>query len=248
MLDKKTRRELEVLQAGGRILSDILRRLVAMVRPGVSGRELDKQAEQWIRQAGGQASFFNYHGYPASLCVSVNQTVVHGLPTDKPLQSGDIVGLDIGMIYQGLYTDMAVTVPVGSISPEAAKLIDVTRQALAIGIAQVAPGKPIGDIGRAIEKFIKPHGYGIVRDLAGHGVGRQVHEDPLVLNFNDGEPTPKMFPGLVIAIEPMIIMGGDYRVDTDANGWDVRSADGSLAAHFEHSVAVTKDGHIILTK
>lgn len=248
MLDKKTPQEIKILKKGGHILNNILDRLTTEVKPGTSGHQLDKLAEQWIREAGGQPSFLNYHGFPASLCVSVNQTVVHGIPTDRSFKEGDIVGLDIGMVYQGLYTDMAVTVPVGQISPPAQQLLEVTRQALLIGLAQVGPDKYVNDIGRAIEKYIKPYGYGIVRDLAGHGVGRQVHEDPLVLNFDTGQKSSQMFPGLVIAIEPMIIMGGDDRIKVSANGWDVQAYDGSLTAHFEHTVAVTKSGQLIITK
>lgn len=248
MLDKKTAQEIALLQEGGHLLSGILDRLVLLVKPGRSGQQLDRLAAEWIRQAGGQPSFLNYHGFPATLCVSVNQTVVHGLPTARSFKEGDIVGLDIGMVYQGLYTDMAVTVAVGKISAEAKQLIAVTKKSLEIGIAQVGPDKHISDIGRAIEQYVRPFGYGIVRDLAGHGVGRQVHEDPLVLNFDNGQKSARMFPGLVIAIEPMIILGGDDRVETADNAWDVQSYDGSLTAHFEHTVAVTKNGHIIITK
>lgn len=247
MLDKKTVQEIKILREGGRRLRDILDRLVALVRPGVSGQYLDQKAREGIKQAGGQPSFLNYKGFPAALCVSVNETVVHGIPTARALAEGDIVGLDIGMVYKGLYTDMAVTVAVGRVSAAASQLIAVTKKALDIGLAQVGPDKYIQDIGRAIEQFIQPYGYGIVRDLAGHGVGRAVHEDPLVLNFDGGEKNVRMFPGLVIAIEPMIIMGGDYRVEVAGNGWDVHSADHSLTAHFEHSVAVTKNGHLVLT-
>lgn len=248
MLDKKTSLEIKILQAGGHILSAILDRLVRLVQPGMNGQKLDQLAAQWIREAAGQPSFLNYRGFPATLCVSLNQTVVHGLPTARSFKEGDIVGLDIGMIYQGLYTDMAVTVAVGKISAEAKQLIEVTKKSLEIGIAQVGPGKYINDIGRAIERYLQPFGYGIVRDLAGHGVGHQVHEDPLVLNFDSGQKSVRMFPGLVIAIEPMVIMGGDDRVKVADNGWDVQSHDGSLTAHFEHTVAVTKNGSVIITK
>ncbi|PWB38409.1 MAG: type I methionyl aminopeptidase [Parcubacteria group bacterium] len=248
MLDKKTPKEIAILQEGGRILSNILNRLAKQVHPGQNGQELNRLAEQWIRTAGGVPSFLNYHNFPAALCVSVNQTVVHGIPTARALKSGDIVGLDLGMLYKGFFTDMAVTLAVGEVTPEAKRLILAAKKALEVGIAQIRPDRAISDIGRAIEAYIKPLGYGIVRDLAGHGVGRQVHEDPLVMNFDNGKETEKMFPGLVIAIEPMIILGGDDRVEVGSNGWDVNSYDHSLTAHFEHTVAVTNKGHVIITK
>lgn len=248
MLDKKTPQEIQTLREGGQILGEIRRELASLVKVGMTGVELNEKAEKLIQEAGGTPAFKNYNGFPAGLCVSVNETVVHGIPTDIPFKEGDLVGLDIGMKYKGLYTDTATTVPVGKISKDLEKLLKVTKQALEVGISQVAPGNYIGDIGKAIEKFIKPHGYSIVRDLAGHGVGREVHEDPLIPNYNSGSRGEKMFPGLVIAIEPMIIMSKDHRVGVADNKWDVNSADGSMTAHFEHTIAVTEDGHLIITE
>lgn len=248
MLDKKTDSEIAILQEGGKILSQILRAVAEEVRPGISGLELNQLAEKLIAEAKAKPSFKNYRGFPSALCVSVNQTVVHGIPNKQTLQEGDIVGLDLGLKYKGLYTDMALTVGVGKISKEAQQLLNVTKKSLEIAISQVGPGKGLEDIGRAIEKFIKPHGYGIVQDLAGHGVGRAVHEDPLIPNYNTGQKLAKMFPGLVLAIEPMIIMGGDHRIAVADNNWNVNSQDGSLSAHFEHTVVVTDDGCVILTE
>jgi methionyl aminopeptidase len=248
MLDKKTNLEIAILQEGGKILSQILRAVATEVRPGISGLELNQLAEKLIAEAKAKPSFKNYRGFPNALCVSVNQTVVHGIPDKQVLQEGDIVGLDLGLKYKGLYTDMALTVGVGKISKEAQQLLNVTKKSLEIAISQVGPGKGLEDIGRAIEKFIKPHGYGIVQDLAGHGVGRAVHEDPLIPNYNTGQKLAKMFPGLVLAIEPMIIMGGDHRIAVADNNWNVNSQDGSLSAHFEHTVVVTDDGCMILTE
>lgn len=248
MLDRKSAQEIKILRQGGQLLSAILAELVKLVQPGQTGIFLDQRAGKLIRAADGQPSFLNYKGFPASLCVSVNDTVVHGIPNDRPFREGDVVGLDIGMVYKKLYTDMAVTVPVGKVKPEVAKFIEITRQALQVGIRAVGPDKYIGDIGRAIEAFVAPYGYGIVRDLAGHGVGRRVHEDPLVPNFDPGAKLEKMFSGLVIAIEPMFIISGDHRVQTADNGWDVRSGDGSLTAHFEHSIAVIDKGTLVLTE
>ncbi|MFA6253538.1 MAG: type I methionyl aminopeptidase [Patescibacteria group bacterium] len=248
MLAKKTDLEIATLQEGGKILSQILHAVAEEVKPGISGLELNQLAEKLIVEAKAKPSFKNYRGFPNALCVSINQTVVHGIPNKQPLQEGDIVGLDLGLKYKGLYTDMALTVGVGKISKEAQQLITVTKKALEIAISQVGPGKGLEEIGRAIEKFIKPHGYGIVQDLAGHGVGHAVHEDPLIPNYDTGQKLAKMFPGLVLAIEPMIIMGGDHRIAVADNNWNVNSQDGSLSAHFEHSVVVTDDGCMILTE
>ncbi len=248
MLDKKTDLEIAILQEGGKILSQILHAVAEEVKPGITGLELNQLAEKLIIEAKAKPSFKNYRGFPSALCVSVNQTVVHGIPSKQALREGDIVGLDLGLKYKGLYTDMALTVGVGKISKEAQQLLNVTKKSLEIAISQVGPGKGLEEIGRAIEKFIKPHGYGIVQDLAGHGVGRAVHEDPLIPNYNTGQKLAKMFPGLVLAIEPMIIMGGDHRIAVADNNWNVNSQDGSLSAHFEHTVVVTDDGCVILTE
>lgn len=248
MLDKKSPEEIKILRAGGKKLGDILRQLASEVKVANTGKRLNARAEELIKKAGGTPSFKNYHGFPAALCVSINEAVVHGIPTDEPFQEGDLVGIDIGMRYKGFYTDTALTVGVGKISPEAEKLLFATKKSLDLAIAQLKVGGYISDIGKTIEEFIKPYGYGIVRDLAGHGVGRQVHEDPSVTNYYPGRRTEKIFDGLVIAIEPMLIMGGDWKVKTRDNNWDVVSKDGSLTAHFEHSIAITNDGPIILTQ
>jgi methionyl aminopeptidase len=248
MLSRKTDKDIKVLREGGKLLGEIRRKLASEAKPGVTGKELNQLAEKLIKQAGGKPSFKNYRGFPCSLCVSVNQTVVHGVPNDKPFVEGDLVGLDIGMQYKKLHTDTATTVVVGKVDKKTQQFVDRTKQALHIGIQEVGPDKYIGDIGRAIEKFIKPFGYGIVRDLAGHGVGFDIHEDPIVPNYNPGEKMDKMFPGMVIAIEPMIVISGNYRVVVGSNKWDVMAHDSSLTAHFEHTVAVTKDGYLIITE
>ena len=248
MLDKKTEKEISFLREGGQLLGEILRRVATEVKVGKTGQELNSLAEDLIVKTGGIPSFKNYHGFPAGLCVSLNQTVVHGIPNNIPFQEGDLVGLDVGMQYKGLYTDTALTVAVGKVNKESEQLLTVTKKALAIGLSKVSPQNYIGDIGVAIEEYIKPFGYGIVRDLCGHGVGRAVHEEPAVLNYDTGQKGAKMFPGLVIAIEPMIIMGGSPKVITAEDNWAVNSQDQSLTAHFEHTVAVTKSGHIVITK
>jgi methionyl aminopeptidase len=247
MIDKKTDKEIAVLRAGGKILSQVRDELDSAVKIGMTGLELDQLAEKLISQAGAKPSFRGYQGFPNALCVSVNQTVVHGIPDNIPFKEGDLVGLDIGMEYKGLYTDTAITVPVGKISQTASQLLEVTKQALAIGMAQVGPNNYIGDIGKAIEAYVKPFGFGIVRDLAGHGVGRKVHEEPMIPNYDPGKRLDKMFPGLVIAIEPMII-AGSHEVVVAADEWSVQAADQNLTAHFEHTLVVTDKGHEILTK
>ena len=248
MLDKKTEKEISFLREGGQLLGEILRRVATEVKIGKTGQELNSLAENLIVKTGGIPSFKNYHGFPAGLCVSLNQTVVHGIPNNIPFKEGDLVGLDVGMQYKGLYTDTALTVAVGKVNKESEQLLNVTKKALDIGLSKVSPHNYIGDIGAAIEEYIKPFGYGIVRDLCGHGVGRAVHEEPAVFNYDTGEKGDKMFPGLVIAIEPMIIMGGSPKVITAEDNWAVNSQDQSLTAHFEHTVAVTKSGHIVITK
>ena len=248
MLDKKTPQEIETLRTGGQILGQILRKTAAYIKVGMTGIELNQYTEDLITKAGGIPSFKNYQGFPAGLCISVNQTVVHGIPNNISFKEGDLVGIDVGMKYKGLYTDTAMTVPVGKVSEQAQKLLDITKQALEVAISQVGPDRYIGDIGKAIEAFIKPHGYGIVRDLAGHGVGRAVHEEPMIPNYDPGKKLQKMEPGLILAIEPMIIQGGGHQVGVSDNGWDVNSADNSLTAHFEHTVAVTEDGYLIITE
>ena len=247
MLDKKTEKEIDKMRSGGKILGQIRDELSRAVKIGMTGIELDQLAEKLISQAGVQPSFRGYQGFPNALCVSVNETVVHGIPNNLPFREGDLVGLDIGIEHQGFHTDTATTVPVGKISREAAKLLKVTKQALAIGIKQVGPNNYIGDIGKAIEAYVKPFGFGIVRDLAGHGVGRKVHEEPMIPNYDPGKRLAKMFPGLVIAIEPMIIFGS-HEVVVAGDQWSVQAADQNLTAHFEHTVVVTEKGYEILTK
>ena len=247
MLDKKTPAEIAILREGGLILGQIRDALADSLKVGMTGLELDAQAEKLIKEAGGRPAFKHYHGFPNALCVSVNQTVVHGIPNKIPFQIGDLVGIDIGMEYKGFYTDTAVTVGIGDIGEQAEELLSVCQQALQIGILAVKPGGYISDIGKAIEKYVKPYGFGIVRDLTGHGVGRAVHEDPYIPNYNPGKRLEEMFPGLVLAIEPMITLGGDFAITIAKNNWDVQARDQSLTAHFEHTVVVTETGHEILT-
>ncbi|MCB9802517.1 type I methionyl aminopeptidase [Candidatus Nomurabacteria bacterium] len=246
-LDKKTSEEIKILQEGGHILALIRDQLAQMATLGVTGLELDAQAQKMIKEAGGKPSFLGYHGFPNALCVSINETVVHGIPNKQAFQEGDLVGLDIGMEYKGLYTDTATTVAIGKVSEKIQKLLEVTKNSLALGIDQAQVGNDIAQIGQAIEKYVRPFGFGIVKDLAGHGVGRAVHEEPFVPNYNPGQKIAKIPSGLVIAIEPMLILGGSDEVLTGSDNWAVNAADGTQTAHFEHTIAITEDGPLILT-
>jgi methionyl aminopeptidase len=235
------------MREGGQRLARVLQSVIEAVRPGVTTGELDVIAEKGILAAGGTPSFKGYNGYPASLCTSVNEGVVHGIPRDDwKLNEGDIVGLDIGMVYDGAFTDTAFTVGVGSISAQAQQLIVVAREALRRGLRLVRAGVRTGEVGAAIQKHVEAAGFGIVRDLVGHGVGNAIHEDPQVPNFGPAKSGEVLRAGQTIAVEPMVT-AGNYAVRTLSDGWTVVTRDGSLAAHFEQTVAVTDKGHEILT-
>lgn len=251
----KTNDEIAKMREGGALLSRSLAAAVAAVRVGATPRELDQVAEKTIREGGGEPSFLGYKPspddapFPSTLCVSINEEIVHGSGNRNiKLKEGDIVGLDIGCWYQGLCTDMAVTVPVGKVAPELHELMRVTRESMMAGVKVAKVGGMISDISTAVENFIKPHGYGIVRSLVGHGVGHKVHEAPHVPNFVDTRyPKVKIQSGMCLAIEPMVGLGGDSRVETAADGWTIVMADGKPGAHFEVTIAVTEKGTEILT-
>lgn len=241
-------KEAATLREGGRTLAKILGAVVAAVKPGVSTETLNRIAAEAMNAAGVEPAFLGYHGYPAVLCTSVNTKVVHGIPSpDEILQEGDVIGLDIGIKSQGLYTDMAVSVGVGTISPEAQRLLDVTKTALDHAIENVRPNATTGDIGAAVQQYIEGQGFGVVRDLVGHGVGRRLHEEPVLPNFGIAGRGTRIAKGMVLAFEPMVT-AGDWHVETLADGWSVVTVDGSLTAHFEHTVLVTENGCEVLTK
>lgn len=248
----KTPADIEKLRAGGRRLAQIIAELTRAVQSGVTTAELDVLAREKIKAAGGRPSFLNYQPvgakcpFPAALCVSVNDEVVHGIPGERALIAGDIVSLDLGLEYQEMFTDMAVTVPVGKVSAMAAGLISSTASALQLGIAAVRPGARLGDIGAAIEKFVRRQGFGLVREFGGHGVGLAVHEEPEVPNYGRAGEGPELLPGLVLAIEPMVT-ARDGAVAIAPDGFTVRTKDGGLAAHFEHTVLIADSGPEILT-
>ncbi|MDO8183517.1 MAG: type I methionyl aminopeptidase [bacterium] len=253
MIKLKSEAELKILRTGGQILTQILQQLAAAVKPGIKTNKLEVLAQKLIKDAGAESSFFNYKpagsrlAYPAALCVSVNEEIVHGLPSERELKIGDIVTLDLGIKYQGLFTDMAITVPVGEISAEAKRLMAGTEEALAAGIAAARVNGRVGDISAAIEAVAKRYKFGLVTDLAGHGVGYAVHEEPYVPNFGEAGRGEKLVPGLVIAIEPMFTLGTN-KTKLLSDGFVFVTADRSLSAHCEKTIAITKEGVEILTK
>lgn len=244
----KTVEEISLMAQGGAKLAAILEAVSKSVAPGLSTLELDKMAAKLISESGGESSFKGFHGYPAVTCVSRNEVVVHGIPDKNTiLEEGDIVGIDIGLRYEGYCTDMACTVPVGKIDERAKKLLDITKKALDLGISSASAGAHIGDIGFAIQSYVEKSGFGLVRDLTGHGIGRNPHEEPSVPNFGKSGRGPLLVEGMVIAIEPMVT-AGNPNVRQHNDGWTILTLDGSLSAHFEHTVAITATGPQVLTK
>ncbi|MBQ3796528.1 MAG: type I methionyl aminopeptidase [Butyrivibrio sp.] len=243
----KTDEELDLMRQSGHLLAKVHEELHSAVRPGISTLELDEIGEKTIRALGGIPNCKNYEGFPASVCISVNDEVVHGIPSaDRILQEGDIVTFDTGLIYKGYHSDAARTWGVGKISEEAQKLIDVTRESFFVGIKKARAGNRLHEISRAIDDFITPHGYGIVRELTGHGIGTSLHEDPIVPNFKQWRRGVKLKKGMTICVEPMITMGERYVGWLD-DDWTVVTVDGSLAAHYENTIAITDGEPEILT-
>ena len=242
----KTPEQIEQMAAAGAVQARCLRMLRSKARPGVTTDDLDLAAERFIRSQGGEPSFLGHRGFPGSICASPNSMVVHGIPGPYELRRGDLISLDVGVTKDGWVADAAVTVPVGEVTPEARKLLDATEAALHAGAAQARPGNHLGDVSHAIQRRVEQDGLSIIRSLVGHGIGRDMHEDPQIPNYGEPGRGPLLEPGMVLAIEPMVNAGGpDIRVGDD--NWAVYSADGSLAAHFEFTVAVTEDGPRILT-
>jgi methionyl aminopeptidase len=247
MIVCKSQSELETMHRAGLIVWDVLDQLRRMVEPGITTMELDQFAERRAIEQGARPAFKNYRGYPASLCTSLNEQVVHGIPSDRRLRAGDIVSLDFGVELDGYYGDAALTVPVGAIRPELEKLLDVTRVALSNAIDKVRPGHRLGEVSSSVQEWVEGHGFSIVREFVGHGIGTRMHEEPNVPNYGDAGKGPKLQEGMVFAIEPMVNAGkADVRVLDDR--WTAVTLDGSYSAHFEHTVAVTADGPWILTR
>jgi len=241
------RSEIDAIRASAQIVGRTLVMLSEHVRPGVTTGQLDELAEAFIRDHGGEPAFKGYRGFPASICPSVNEEVVHAIPGGTVLREGDIIGLDVGVRKDGYYGDAAVTLGVGEISPEAEKLLRVTREALELGIARAVAGNRVGDISHAIQEHAERHGYSVVKALVGHGIGREMHEEPQVPNYGPPARGPRLMAGQVIAIEPMVNLGASEIV-TRPDGWTVVTRDGSLSAHFEHTVAVGAQGPEVLSR
>ena len=247
MIILKTSRELAALRKAGKISQAALKLAGEAVEPGISTWEIDRLVRRYIESAKAAPSFLGYQGYPASACISVNDVVIHGIPQKSQiLKKGDIVSIDVGACYQGFHGDNAWTFPCGEISPEARALLDATEKSLFLGIEQARPGNRIGGIGHAVQEYVEARSYSVVREFTGHGVGADMHEDPSVPNFGKPGRGVRLTPGMVIAIEPMINMGR-REIEIKPDGWTVVTRDGSLSAHFEHTIAITKEGPVILT-
>jgi len=246
MIILKNERDQASMREAGAVAGTVLEDVARFIAPGLTTREVDRFGAARIKQLGGRSAFLGYRGYPCHLCISVNDEVVHGIAGDRRLQFGDVVSLDVGVVYRGFIGDTARTVSVGGCTPAAQKLIDVTEQSLYEGIAQAVSGNRVMDISRAVQACVEAHGYNVVREFVGHGVGRSMHEEPQVPNFVDGKASPRLRPGMTIAIEPMVNSGGAaVRVLDD--DWTVVTRDGSLSAHFEHTVLITEGAAEILT-
>jgi methionyl aminopeptidase len=254
MIEIKTPQEIEIMSEGGRILAKIMNELKKNVRPGITTMELEKLAESLILKAGVKCSFKGYKSkdgesarpYPFCLCTSVNEEIVHVPPSDRILKEGDVLKLDLGIFYKGFHTDMAITVPVGKVSFEAQRLIRVTKKALKLAIKKARPGNTFGDIGNTIQRYVESQGFNVVKELCGHGIGRELHEDPQILNYGKRKSGEKIKEGMVFCIEPMVT-AGDWHLKRTKDGFGYQTVDGSLTAHFEHTIAVTKNGYRILT-
>jgi len=246
MIIIKTEEEIKKIRASGRITALALERLAKAVAPGVCTEELDRIAEEFLLQNGAVPAFKGYRGFPKSVTISINEEVVHGIPGKRRLKKGDIVGIDLGTILDGYYSDAAITVPVGKIKPEHELLLQVTREALEKGIREARAGNRIGDISHAVQSHVEQHGFSVVRDLVGHGIGRAMHEDPQVPNYGQPGQGVLLEEGMVLAIEPMVNAGG-YEVLLKEDQWTVITADRKCSAHFEHTVAITRNGPLVLT-
>ena len=247
MISLKSKREIELMRDAGRIVAEVLAELRLYCRPGVTTRELDRISEIKATKAGAKPLFKGYKGFPGALCTSVNQQVVHGIPGSYELKDGDIISMDFGALYKGYCGDAAITVPIGLIPLPVARLLKVTEECLYLGIDQMVVGNHLSEISRAIQLHGEAHGFSMVRDLGGHGIGRKMHEDPMVLNYVTNGRGVKLKPGLVLAVEPMVNAGTEETVIL-SDGWTVATRDGKPSAHFEHTIAVTENGPDILTK
>ncbi len=246
MISIKSREEIKIMAEGGKILAKTMKEVAKRVRPGVATKELDRLAESLIFKYGGKCSFKGHEGFPACLCTSINEEIVHVVPSSRLLKEGDIISLDLGIFYRGFHTDMAITFPVGKISPEAQRLIRVTKKALKRGIKKARVGNTFGDIGNTIQRYVESEGFNVVRELCGHGIGKELHEDPQILNYGKRGTGSEIKEGMVFCIEPMLTVG-DWKLKKTENGFGYETADGSLSAHFEHTLTIIQNGCRVLT-
>ncbi len=263
MISTKTPEEIKIMMEGGKILAKIMKELEKKVRPGITTKELDRAAEALVLRYKGKCSFKGYQGFPACLCVSINEEIVHCLPSNRALREGDIISLDLGILYKGLHLDMAITLPVGKVTPEIQRLIRVTKKALKRAIKKVKPGNTIGDVGNTVQRYVEGQSFNVIRELCGHGIGRKLHEEPEILNYGKRHAGPEIKEGMTFCLEPMVTTG-DGRIKKLAlyrptlskrggagagskDGYGFQTADNSLSAHFEHTIVVTKNGAKILT-
>jgi methionyl aminopeptidase len=242
----KTDAQIEIMRKAGKIVAETLNLVESNIRPGITTAEMDRLAEDYILSCGARPAFKGYRGYPATICASIDDEVVHGIPGNRILVEGQIVSIDLGAVIDGFYGDSAATFPVGRISEEKRKLLETTQRSLEAGIAQARAGNNLGRVSSAVQQVAESAGYSVVRDLVGHGIGKAMHEDPQIPNFGSPMEGPILLKGMVLAIEPMVNIGG-YKVKTKVDGWTVVTADGLPSAHFEHTIAVTEDGPDILT-
>jgi len=247
MIELKSAEEIDLMRQAGRVVAGLLEALAEHARPGVKTKALDEVARTYLREHGAQPAFLGYRGFPAAICVSVNEEVVHGIPGDRTIREGDVVSLDAGAVIRGYYADAALTVTVGAVSPVVRRLVDTTRQALEMGIRQATVGNRLSDISHAVQQIVEGAGFGIVRDFVGHGIGRAMHEEPPIPNFGAPHMGPRLKAGMVLAIEPMVTERGP-EVEILEDGWTAVTRDRSLAAHFEHTVAITDTGTEVLTQ
>jgi methionyl aminopeptidase len=247
VIELKSAREIALMRRGGHILADVMDRLRDTVKPGMSTLEIDEDVESFITGRGAKSAFKGYRGFPATVCISINEEVVHGIPSaHRRIKEGDIVGLDLGCIVEGYYADCAFTLAIGDVPPKVQQLLDITRESLDQAIQQCRPGRRLSDVSHAVQAHVERHGFAVVRAFVGHGIGRALHEDPQVPNFGDPGRGPQLRPGMVLAIEPMVTMGS-WEVKVLDDGWTAVTRDGSLAAHFEHTIAVTDAEPEVLT-
>lgn len=246
MIYLKSNSEIEIMQKAGRIVAETLTRIEEVIKPGITTEELDRIAEEHITKCGARPSFKGHYGFPASICTSVNETVVHGIPGKRILQEGDIIGVDCGALFEGFHGDAARTFPVGKVSSVAEKLIEVTRESFFQGLKYALVGNRLGDIGNAVQTYVESHGFSVVRDYVGHGIGRKMWEEPSVPNYGIRGKGLKLSKGLVIAVEPMVNTG-TYEVKSLSDGWTVVTKDGGLSAHYENTIAILENGPKILT-